>query len=144
MAAKSGANIHYSYFKTTFRLRQARKTSAWIQKVVKTSKANISSLTYVFCSDAYLLSINQQYLDHDTLTDIITFDYSEKKGLLEGEIYISIPRVRENASELGVDFDTELHRVMIHGVLHLLGYGDKTPGQKKTMRGKEEENLLRR
>lgn len=138
MAAKSVANIQYSYFKTTFRLKQAKKASAWIEKVVRAEKAKISSLSYVFCSDAYLLSINQDYLNHDTLTDIITFDYSEKKGTLEGEIYISIPRVRENASELGVDFRVELHRVMIHGVLHLLGYGDKTANDKKSMRRREE------
>jgi probable rRNA maturation factor len=141
MAAKSGAKIQFNYFKTTFRLPQAKKTAAWIEKVVRSEKATIKSLSYVFCSDAYLLSINQEYLHHDTLTDIITFEYTEKKGQLDGEIFISIQRVKENASNLGIDFNTELRRVMIHGVLHLLGLGDKTPTQKKAMRKKEEECL---
>jgi probable rRNA maturation factor len=141
MASGSGANIQFNYFKTTFRLRQAKKISGWIEKIVRSEKARVSSLSYVFCSDAYLLSINKEYLNHDTLTDIITFEYTETKGLLEGEIYISIPRVKENASKLGVDFHSELHRVIIHGVLHLLGYNDKNPAQRKRMRAKEEKCL---
>lgn len=141
MASGSGVNIQFNYFKTTFRLRQARKVSVWLAKVVKAEKASIGSLSYVFCSDAYLVSINKTYLNHDTLTDIITFPYTEKKGPLDGEIFISIQRVRENAKGLGVDFETELRRVMIHGVLHLLGYTDKTAAMKKRMRKKEEECL---
>jgi probable rRNA maturation factor len=138
MAAKSGANIQFNYFKTTFRLRQAGKVSAWIEKGVKSEKARVGSLSYVFCTDAFLLSINKEYLNHDTLTDIVTFEYTEQVGLLEGEIYISVQRVKENAAKLGVDFKTEVHRVIIHGVLHLLGYSDKTASQKKLMRDKEE------
>lgn len=141
MTSRSGANIRFNYFKTNFRLRQAKEVSAWIEKIVKAEKARVFALSYVFCSDAYLLSINREYLNHDTLTDIITFEYTEKRGQLEGEIYISIPRVKENASTMGVDFQTELRRVIIHGVLHLLGYSDKTPAQKKLMRKKEEECL---
>jgi rRNA maturation RNase YbeY len=85
--------------------------------------------------------MNQQYLNHDTLTDIITFDYSDSPKAIEGEIYISIPRVKENATKLKVDFETELHRVIIHGVLHLVGYKDKSSTDKKEMRAAEEKYL---
>ncbi len=133
--------IQFSYFQTRFKLPNPKKTSAWIERVAKAEGSAVDSISYVFCTDKYLLGINQEYLDHDTLTDIITFDYSESRKSLDGEIYISVPRVRENARKLGVDFDTELHRVIIHGVLHLLGYRDKTPAQKKIMRRKEESAL---
>ncbi|MEI9919344.1 MAG: rRNA maturation RNase YbeY [Bacteroidota bacterium] len=136
--------IEFSSHRTSFKLPNPKKTSAWIEKVVKTEKSKIGSLSYVFCSDNYLLRINQDYLDHDTLTDIITFDYTEPGAKsLEGEIYISIQRVRENSKKLGVDFSQELHRVMIHGVLHLLGYGDKSPKEKAEMRRMEEKYLKR-
>jgi rRNA maturation RNase YbeY len=137
--------IQYSSFQTTFKLSNPKKTSAWIERVVKTEGSAIESLAYVFCNDKYLLGINQEYLNHDTLTDIITFDYREntraKSKPIDGEIYISIPRIRENARSLDVDFDTELHRVIIHGVLHLLGYKDKTASDKLRMRKKEGEYL---
>ena len=97
-------------------------------------------LHYIFCNDEYLHKINVDYLQHDTLTDIITFDYG-KDNLLSSDIYISIERVRENAQEFGVDFSTELLRVMSHGILHLCGYKDKTPGQSQQMRQKEEEKM---
>ena len=133
--------IQFSYFQTRFKLPNSKKTATWIERVVKTEKSRIDSLSYVFCSDRYLLGINQEYLGHDMLTDIITFDYSESRKLLEGEIYISVPRVRENAKKLNVDFQSELHRVIIHGVLHLLGYKDKTPADKSAMRKREEKYL---
>jgi len=133
--------IQFSSHQTRFKLSHFKKTAAWIERVVKAEKSTIDSLSYVFCSDKYLLGINQEYLNHDTLTDIITFDYSESPRKLEGEIYISIPRVRENASALGVDFDSELHRVIIHGVLHLLGYKDKSKPDKGEMRRREEKYL---
>jgi probable rRNA maturation factor len=137
-------DIQVGYFQTRFRLSHPKKTLAWIQRVVKAEKSAIQSLNYVFCTDKYLLGINQEYLNHDTLTDIITFDYSEAAGSLEGEIYISVPRVRENARLLGVGFEIELHRVMIHGVLHLLGYKDKTSKDKAAMRAAEEKYLTTR
>lgn len=143
MASASGANIQFNYFKTTFRLPQARRVASWIGRIARSENVKITSLSYVFCSDAYLLSINRTYLDHDTLTDIITFDYTERKGELEGEIFISIPRVKENASELNVPFHQELRRVMIHGVFHLVGYGDKSVRERKVMRAKEDESLDR-
>src|SRR5690242_1405785 len=118
--------IQFSSHRTRFKLPNPKKTAAWIEKVVKAERSKIGSLSYVFCSDKYLLRINEQYLHHGTLTDIITFDFNEKgTSVLEGEIYISIQRVRENARKLGVDFSQELHRVIVHGVLHLAGHKDK-------------------
>ena len=123
-----------------FKLKNQNKLKDWIKGVIKSEKRNLSSLVYVFCPDSYLLSINQDYLKHKTLTDIVTFDYSDG-GDVDGEIYISIERVRENASEFKRSFEEELHRVMIHGVLHILGFKDKTPSQKSIMRKKEEACL---
>jgi len=133
--------IRFDYFQTRFRLQHPKKTIAWIERVVAAEKSAVLSLNYIFCSDRYLLGINQEYLDHDTLTDIITFDYTEHPRALEGEIYISIPRVRENARTLGTEFDAELHRVIIHGVLHILRYKDKSSKDKKLMRAAEEKYL---
>lgn len=134
--------IQFSYHQTRFKLLHPRKTSAWIERVVMAEGSRIGSISYVFCTDRYLLKINQVYLNHNTLTDIITFDYSESSKVLDGEIYISVPRVRENAVQFGVDFNTEMHRVIIHGVLHLLGYKDKSSKDKKWMRALERKYLL--
>jgi probable rRNA maturation factor len=101
----------------------------------------INEINYIFCSDSYLLSLNKGFLKHNTLTDIITFDNSEGTGSMEGEIYISIERVKENATKYDVSFEDELNRVMIHGILHLLGYKDKKPSEKALMRKKEEAYL---
>jgi probable rRNA maturation factor len=116
------------------------KISDWIRKVVRREGGSLGSLNVVFCSDGYLLNINRNYLKHDYLTDIITFDYSEGKKL-SGEIYISIDRVRDNANGLKLPFEIELRRVVIHGVLHLLGYKDKSASQKKAIRNKEDDCL---
>ena len=99
------------------------------------------SLNYIFCTDEYLREINIQFLKHKTYTDIITFNYNPSKTEIEGEIYISIDRVRENADTYKTDFLTELNRVMIHGVLHLLGYNDKNKSEKRAMREKEDSYL---
>lgn len=112
----------------------------WLSAVVKSEHKTISSLTYIFCSDDYLLDINIKYLGHDYYTDIITFPYKEVSDL-ESDMYISIDRVKENAEEYNEIFETELRRVMVHGLLHLLGYGDKTDIEIQTMRQKEEEYL---
>ena len=104
----------------------------------------MKELTYVFCSDAYLLPMNQQYLDHDTYTDIITFDNSEVEGDIVGDIFISVERVRENAAKFNITETDELHRVIIHGALHLLGYTDKSVVTKKKMTQKEDECLAKR
>jgi probable rRNA maturation factor len=124
-----------------FKLKSQRKKSVWIKKVILTEGKKLSSLNVIFCSDVYLSEINQQYLKHDTFTDIITFDLSSTQDDIEGEIYISIDRVIENALLFGSDFDTELCRVIIHGVLHLSGYNDKTSLEKSVMRKKEDASL---
>lgn len=124
-----------------FRFQKQRKTATWLKAVAKDEGKVIESLDYIFVSDAFLAKLNKKYLDHDTYTDIITFDYSERKGPIIGEIYISIPRVRENAKKFKQPFDRELRRVVVHGLLHLLGYGDKTPRQSTQMRRKEEACL---
>ena len=102
----------------------------------------VGDIQYIFCSDEFLLDINRNFLQHDDFTDIITFDLGEKKGDLCSEIYISIPRVKENAKSFGVSFYQELHRVMAHGILHLCGLKDKTPKQEKEMRKAEDGALL--
>ena len=113
----------------------------WIKDTCKSHKKKIGEISFIFCNDSHLHSINLEYLSHDTLTDIITFDYSEADSI-EGDIFISIERVRENANEIGHSFETELHRVMIHGILHLIGYKDKTTHQKSKMRNAEDAALL--
>lgn len=118
-----------------------KKTTDWIKSIVKNYKVSFSELTYVFCSDAYLLSINKEFLKHNTLTDIITFRLSEKGEPIEAEIYISVERVAENAVRFQVGNDQELHRVIIHGVLHLFGFKDKKPSEKTLMRKTEEACL---
>jgi probable rRNA maturation factor len=124
-----------------FEISKPRATKSWIQKVIKHEKQKLSSLSYIFCSDEFLFKLNKEYLNHTTLTDIITFNYSAEANGIEGEIYISIPRVKENSILFKTGFDEELHRVIIHGVLHLLGYGDKKPSEKALMRKKEEACL---
>jgi len=124
-----------------FKMPRPRATKSWIQKVIQKEKRRLKSLSYVFCSDEFLSKLNQDYLNHETLTDVITFNYSSGSGIIEGEIYISIPRVRENSFLFKTEFEEELHRVIIHGVLHLLGYGDKKPSERALMRKKEEACL---
>ena len=126
-------------FHTTFdrfKLKQVTQLKKWIEHTITAEKKRLGQLTYFFCDDAYLLGLNQKFLNHDTLTDIITFDYSSEKNM-NGDIFISIERVKENAVKYAPTFEDELHRVMIHGVLHLLGYRDKTIAQKTEMTEKE-------
>ena len=122
----------------SFNLKDKNKLKKWLHAVALRHGGKISAIQYIFCDDTYLLGINKQYLDHDTLTDIITFRYSEHPNPLESDIYISVERVTENASQLSVSFEDELHRVMVHGVLHLLGFKDKTVKDKEVMRGEED------
>jgi probable rRNA maturation factor len=117
------------------------KTKSWLLKSVLSEKSSVREVNYIFCSDDYLLSINRRYLNHRTLTDIVTFDNSDGGGALEGDIFISVDRVRENSLRFNVSFSVELHRVMIHGILHLLGYNDKTPKHRAQMRKKEDQYL---
>ena len=124
-----------------FTLRNKPQLRSWLGKIAKQEGAKISSLNYVFCSDAYLFDLNVRYLKHKTLTDIITFDNSDSLLKLDGDVFISIDRVADNASIHGNPFSLELRRVMVHGLLHLLGYKDKTKEQKALMRIKEDEYL---
>ncbi|GAA4337721.1 rRNA maturation RNase YbeY [Mucilaginibacter gynuensis] len=127
-----------------FKLKNKTAVRGWIKETVETENYKLKELNYIFCSDAYLLQINQQYLDHDTYTDIVTFDNSEVEGDIVGDIFISIERIRENAAKFDVTETDELHRVIIHGALHLLGYTDKKPADKKNMTQKEDYYLNKR
>lgn len=139
------ASINFFTQELDFKVPHPRKTKAWIKEVIRREKKTLQELNYIFCSDAYLLTINEQYLNHKTFTDIITFDNSGQNGLIEGDIFISIERVADNAYTLGLDFEDELLRVMIHGVLHLSGYKDKNAQDRSAMRKKEDACLsLRR
>jgi rRNA maturation RNase YbeY len=131
--------ISFNY-ETDFTLQDESIYSAWISKVISSEIKNEGEINYIFCDDDYLLEINKQYLDHDTLTDIISFDYSIGNEL-HGDIFISIERVYENAIDFNVNFEEELKRVMAHGVLHYCGYKDKNEEDEKLMRLKEEEKM---
>lgn len=109
----------------------------WITEIISKEDCQLGDLSYVFCSDDFLYDMNKEYLQHDTLTDIITFDY-RVGNLINGEVYISTDRVKENAQDFGVSFEEELHRVIIHGVLHICGYGDLTEEEEAQMRTKED------
>lgn len=134
------AEILFSSVKTTFKLKNQGKVRLWLELITKSEGEEIASLQYIFCTDNFLLALNNNYLGHDTLTDIISFQYS-KGGPIDGEIYISIPRVKENAKKFNQSFDRELRRVMAHGLLHFFGYQDKTKSQNAQMRLKEEACL---
>ncbi len=115
----------------------------WIKQIISSEGFYLQQINYIFCSDSYLLKINQDFLKHDTLTDIVTFDTKEKNeaNSIDGEIYISVQRVDENATLLNNNFEDELNRVIIHGILHLCGYSDKDDKQKTMMRQKENQAL---
>lgn len=132
--------IRFSVQSVNFELQDEANVRKWIIEVVKQRDKTVGNINYLFCNDEYLLGINQHYLNHDTYTDIITFDYVAG-NLISGDILISVDRVGENASGFGVSFDQELHRVIIHGVLHLLGQGDKSDAEAAEMRRQEEEAL---
>ena len=127
-------------FDNSFNLKDRLKIKRWIKQVVENAGFKVGDVSYIFCSDEKILEVNKQYLNHDFYTDIITFDYVEK-DIINGDIFVSTDRVKENAKEFGVAFEEELHRVIIHGILHLLGQEDHTPQQQKQMRKKENEAL---
>lgn len=135
------SSINFFCEDVLFSLPDSKKTTKWIQDVIKREGKTLKEINYVFCTDELLLEKNIQYLNHHTYTDIITFDNSENKELIEGDIFISLDRVFENALNLNRPFLEELHRVIIHGTLHLLGYKDKKSSEKKTMREKEDACL---
>jgi probable rRNA maturation factor len=126
--------------KLDFSIPKREEVKKWLIKITKTENRKCGKLSYFFCTDKYLHTLNKQFLGHDTYTDIITFDYSNGDEI-SGEIFISIDRVKENSKKYEQAFNNELMRIMIHGVLHLCGYGDKAPEQKKKMRQKENKAL---
>lgn len=127
-----------------FTLKQKAKLRKWIKSTIEHNHKNLELINYIFTSDSYLLKINKEYLDHDALTDIIAFDQSSVLNLIEADIYISIERIKENSKNLNISFSNELHRVMIHGILHLVGFSDSRDSEKKEMRKKENHYLALR
>jgi probable rRNA maturation factor len=131
--------INFNY-ETDFELQNESRYSNWLSQVIASEARREGEVNYIFCDDEYLLKMNVQYLDHDTLTDIISFDYTVGKEI-SGDIFISVERVRENAADFNVPFDEEIKRVMAHGVLHYCGYKDKTEEDEQLMRLKEDEKI---
>lgn len=131
--------IEFNY-ETDFSLENEELYSEWISTVIESEDKTEGEINYIFCDDEYLHQINVKYLNHDELTDIISFDYT-MGNLISGDIFISIERVKENASDYGVTFENELLRVMSHGILHYCGYKDKSEEDSKVMRSKEEEKI---
>ena len=131
------AQISFFVEEIHFILKQKTVLRNWISQTIITEKHTLKEVNFIFCSDEYLLKINQGYLNHDTYTDIITFDNSENEQDIVGDIFISVERVTENAGIYQTSVQNELRRVMIHGVLHLLGYPDKAPKDKQLMTAKE-------
>ena len=134
--------VQYQTQDCSSRFSGRRKTTDWIRRTAKAEGHRTGDITVVFCSDTALLEINRRYLSHDYYTDIITFDYTDtEKKIISGDLMISIDTVRANAQTFGVPFENELARVIIHGVLHLLGYGDKTPEEEAHMHALEDKYL---
>lgn len=131
--------ISFNY-ESDFSLEQEVIFTSWIENIVSSENKILGEISYIFCDDAYLHNINMQYLNHDTLTDIISFDYTEG-DVISGDIFISIERVVDNAKDFNVSFDEELKRVLAHGVLHYCGYKDKSDSDALIMRSKEEEKI---
>ena len=125
------------HYETDFLLENTKSFIRWIKNVISEENKELGEVNYIFCDDKYLLEKNIKYLDHDTLTDIITFNYCEG-DIISSDIMISIKRVMENSSIFENSFSEELNRVMIHGILHLIGYNDKTDGEKEIIRKKED------
>jgi rRNA maturation RNase YbeY len=136
--------IYFYQQEISYSIKQKNKVRNWVNHTILTEGYSLQILNFIFCSDEYLLKLNEQYLNHDTYTDIITFDNSESPKIIVGDIFISVDRIRENAKNFKTTFTNELHRVIIHGTLHLLGYADKTAKAKKLMTDKEDEYLIQR
>lgn len=125
----------------SFKLPQKQATRQWLKQRAEREGYAVGDLNYIFCSDEYVLQVNRDHLQHDFYTDIITFDTGEEEGRIEGDIFISVDRVADNAAQLGVSTAGEMRRILAHGLLHLCGYGDKTDDEVALMRAKEEEWL---
>lgn len=131
--------IYFNY-EGDFTLENEEQVADWIERIIESEDKELGEISYIFCDDEYLHKINVEYLDHDTLTDIISFDYTEG-DIISGDIFISIERVQDNANDFNVPFETELKRVLAHGVLHYCGYKDKSEADEQLMRAKEEEKM---
>jgi len=131
--------INFNY-EIDFELDSEEQIAKWITDTISSEEYKIEEINYVFCDDAYLHKLNVEFLNHDTLTDIISFDYTIGK-ILQGDIFISVERVKDNAKDFEATFEEELHRVIIHGILHYCGYKDKTEEDAKVMREKENHYL---
>src|SRR5574343_515064 len=136
--------IHLFEEDVTLKIKNKLNIKKWLKETIENEGYNLGELNYIFCSDEYLHQMNVSYLNHDTLTDIITFDNSDIEGKIIGDIFISIDRVTENAKKFDVEFIDELNRVMVHGALHLVGYKDKKKEEQEKMRAKENYYLKRR
>lgn len=131
--------IQFNY-ETAYKLEDEKDTATWISNCIQSYDFTEGEINYILCDDAYLLKLNVEFLEHDTLTDIISFDYTLGK-LISGDIFISVERVRENALKFNQPFENELHRVMIHGILHYCGFKDKSDADKVIMRAEEDKCL---
>ncbi len=131
--------ISFNY-ETDFELENEAQYQDWISRIIESEGFDEGEINYIFCDDEYLHKINVEYLDHDTLTDIISFDY-RVGNLIQGDIFVSVERVKDNANDFKVSFEEELKRVLSHGVLHYCGYKDKSPKDEALMRSKEEEKM---
>lgn len=132
--------IHYHFEDTDFVFKGKQRNNRWLKLAAESEIRRIGDINIIFCSDNYILDINQRFLSHDYFTDIITFDYCEG-DYLSGDLFISVDSVRENAVEYNQEFDTELARVMVHGILHLIGYDDHNQADQRQMRSKEDYYL---
>jgi probable rRNA maturation factor len=128
--------IQFHIEDVVFPFEEEQSVAEWLLGVADAEGKMLTELNYIFCSDEYLLQVNREYLDHDYYTDVITFQLTE--GIVHGDVFVSTERVRDNAATLGVAFGQELRRVLVHGLLHLAGYGDKSPEQEAVMRQKED------
>ena len=135
--------VHFFNEDVSYVLKDKMKLKNWVKIMIEQHQKSLGEVNFVFCSDEYLHEMNVEYLQHDTLTDIITFDYCDG-NTVSGDLFISIDRVKDNASDLKIKLTDELHRVMIHGVLHLIGFKDKSQQDAATLRSQEEKSLLLR
>lgn len=141
MASNSQSKVCFFFEGVKFSLPNRSVLKKFIESIFKKEGSPLGSLNYIFCTDKRLLTINRDFLQHDYYTDIVSFDLSESNSPVQGEIYISVDRVKDNASTLSVSFQTEIHRVMFHGALHLCGYADKTKQEQLIMRKMEDKYL---
>lgn len=137
----SSSIIAYHAADVAFALAHEDHISAWLVELAQAESCSIDHISYIFCSDDYLLGINKEYLNHDYYTDIITFPLSNDQNAIQSDIYISVDRVKDNAKSYSASFRHELYRVMAHGLLHLCGYGDATDDERAIMRSKEEDSI---